>query len=726
LKLERGARSFRRLSTRRAVAALALAATSAVAPRPPAIGQTAVSSISVRIEDDDGPLLAERYVAVVPVERPWSEPLAEALVPFGEAPPIFELPAGKFRVLCSASGHEFSYLHGLVTTVPGTSQVLPCRVRKLTEVRGTILAGFGGRGPERASIVPSFLAEEEFPQQLSAVGKAHLERNWVAHPDEAGRFVLRGAAGFKGDYWVLAPGFAPVVLPEVAFSAGKELAPVKVVQGGALDLHVVVPPGFPTSRYLVGLRETGRGSAVDVFRKDAVHRLLVKTLPADGAVTFSGLPASLLEVWLKPRRGSDPALLPVSLGKVRIKSGTRVSLTMMAAPESKPVAGPTLRDLRFAVAVADAKQFEDGLRVVRLMGAEVQPVRAETHAVVGGLEIRAQVPCAAGASYIVESATKLAEPVAASPGCDAIAAPLVLHTRAEVQGHFLVPVGMARPRQGVIGVAACGGSKRQPEMSYPLQADAEGDWHAAVVAGCSDLTLRTVFAPITLRGVTLQAAERRHLGSQRLAVGATVLVRVVAGPPSQPAGGTHLDLVPAGALARLVAAGGEGEVLSRVEEEATNPDGWARFGPLAKGSYSVRAMPAGGLAVFSDLVSVEEGEEAVLDDLVLRKPAEVDVVVEGSVGEVAAGSILSVEAVGVEGCGWRSLQRASAPVDRGHKAHLRLNPGPWTFQLVVIDAVGRSRQLSRVRRDLGPGGFAQVRLQIGAAGATPSVGDGVP
>ena len=107
---------------------------------------------------------------------------------------------------------------------------------------------------------------------------------------------------------------------------------------------------------------------------------------------------------------------------------------------------------------------------------------------------------------------------------------------------------------------------------------------------------------------------------------------------------------------------------------------------------------------------------SVLNDLLVAKPAEVEVDVEGSLEDLPAAGSLQVEAMGVEGCGWRSFQRATVAVDAEHKAHLRLNSGPWTFALVFVDDAGRRRELARQRRDLGPGGLGRVRLRAGTAG----------
>ena len=708
---------------RRAWRVLSLTAAGLAAFHPEANPQAAIASLSVRVESDDGlPLAATRYVEVVPVDRPWSEPLAEAAVPWGGEPPAFALPAGKFRVLCSASGYGFTYLESLVKVAAGTSRIVPCRVRKLIPVHGQIVASGSGRTGPEATILPASLAEEEFPHRLTALGRTHLERNFVAHPDRAGGFVLQGVAGSKADYWVLAPGFGPLLLADVAFAPGRQLAPARLVQGGALDLEVRVPAGFPANRYVVGLREPGRSSAVDPFRKDAVHRLLVQALPADGKLRFAGLPASTFEVWLKPRRGADPALVPVSLGTARITTGKQTTTAFEVPPGTALPVLPAPRNLRLSALVSAAtgvKEIENGLSAVRVAGGEATPVPIEVQVLAGRLAIRGQVPCVPGASYIVGSATLLAEPVVAPPGCGDVAASLKLHPRAEIQGHFLVPLGMARPRTGVVEVAPCGVAGGRSPMAYPLRADAEGDWRAAIVAGCSDVTLRTTFAPTTLRGVSLEAGQRRDLGGQRLPAGGTLLVRLVPGSPGPPLGGFHVDLVPEAALAKTIAAGENADLSARAAEQATSADGWVRFGPLAEGAYAVRTAP-GGLAVFSELARVEEGDETLLNDLVVAKPAEVEVEVDGSFENLPAGGSLRVEAVGVEGCGWRSFQRTSAAVDAEHKAHLRLNSGPWTFALIFLDDAGRRRELARQRRDLGPGGLGRVRLRLGTAGAAAS------
>jgi hypothetical protein len=679
-------------------------------------------SVGILVETEDGaPITTERYVAVVAVDKPWSEPAAEVIVPPGGAPPALEVPPGAYRVMCSAADYGFAYLPPQVRAEPGISRTLECKLRKLTELTGRVVAAAGDGAVAGAVLVPAFLRQPEFPFRLSPAGMAHLERNFLAPADAEGNFNLHGVPKFKTDVWVTAPGFGPALLPDVTFGTTSQLPTVKLSQGGALELHLGVPAGFPAAQYLVGLREPGAASTLtsDHGKKAAAQEVLFSPLSEEreSVTIYPALPAAAFEIWLKPRQGSDPGLEPLTLGLARIRAGAPTSITLQVPTIARP-SSARMRELRLFIAAPQLRQFDarkvrEGIELIAWKGDAVATLPVRLLPVSGGLRVLASVVCDLGDSYIVRSDKLLAEPIVATSGCDPLAAELALHPRAEVKGQLRVPVGMPRPKSGAIEVAICAQPQPREIGSYPAFCDASGRWQASVAAGCSDLTLRTKFAPATWRGIVLQPNEHRDLGEQRLDAGSSLLTRVTF-EDGQPAAGVLLELIPESELDRAVVGSSTGQPVKAAARLATDPQGWARFQALPAGAYSVHAVPKTGIATFSDLVTVRIGEEALLDDLVLPQPANVEITVVGSLDRLPAGSALNVQAAGAASCGWWSLQRAKALLDPAeHKAHLQLHPGPWVFQLVMTDERGRHYELSRQREEIPSGGYRRVQLEAG-------------
>jgi hypothetical protein len=680
------------------------------------LAEESTSSLAVKIETEAGtPITTERYLAVVPVDQPWSEPWAEAIVAEGAPPPSVNLLPGAYRVACSAAGYGVLYQPYLVRPEPGVSKVLECKLRELSAMHGQVLSASGDKIPAGAVIVPAFLWQEEFPFRLSAAGMALLDRNFRAVADEQGRFTLHGVAGFKADFWVVAPGFSPVLLPDLTFGKATELPPLRLTPGGSLALRLKLPANFPAGQYLAGLREPRQGSVLaPEAKKQTVQELLLSPLSGESPeIVYAALPAGTFEVWLKPRQGSDPALAPVTLGTATIAAGARTALTLdVPAPIAAP-SPPGSREMKlFAAQGPQLKELRTGLVLVRWKGAEVRPVVVRERPVSGGLRIQALVPCEEGAHYFLNTATLLSEPISAPGGCGPVEAALALHPAAEVKGQLRVPAGMQRPKSGSLGVAVCGEPQGRDIGSYPVSSDAQGHWHAPVVAGCSELTLKTSFAPAVWHDLVLQPGEHRDLGEQRLDAGASLLVRVVTGD-GQPAAAVALELVPEAELARAVAGAASGLPVKARARASSDVQGWGRFVSLAAGSYSVHAVPKTGLPTFSEVVTLGMGEEATLDDLVLQQAANVEVVVEGSLDRLPAGTKLTVQATGAESCGWKSLQRATAELDAEHKAHLQLYPGSWDFKLAMADGHSHRYELSHQREEIPAGGFRRVRLEAG-------------
>ncbi len=289
---------------------------------------TEMAKFQVRLEAPGGqPIAAERYLAVAGEDHPWADPVAEACLPEGESEPVWALPAGSYRFVCSALGFHVDY-RGRITLREGELVEQTFELQPLVPCTGHVLSAVDGSPIAGAQVGPVTQFEPYNAYHLSRLGQDHLRRNYVAVTNKDGFYSLPVAPGKNVSLWVEFPGLAPAYLHHLKPTDG-EFADVWLeASGGGLDLEVILPAQFPRAAYSLALRPEMEEHQVEALPR----RMLWVPASSGPAVHWSSLPTGSYQVWLKGPAAGKHNYFPFDLGKVRVKEGQTVRHTR-AGPE---------------------------------------------------------------------------------------------------------------------------------------------------------------------------------------------------------------------------------------------------------------------------------------------------------------------------------------------------------------------------------------------------------
>lgn len=691
-----------------------------------ASGETAglLIDVSAAATDATDLRLEERYVAVVPVIKPWREPLTELVVPADSAILRIDVPAGRYRAVCSATRRGLDFLP-VFEVVPGEEKLLRCEPSELATLRSRVVDAATGDPVAGARVAPLSFSLEESPLRLSDLGMEHLARTLVASSDERGDVVLVGERGGAADYWITAPGYAPAHLEDVEFrSSSGELPAVRLVAGGSLTIAISVPGGFPDGEFLIALRrrpppggtEPGAGGgAVDSL----IYRTSFRSLPASRAVRYGGLRTGVYEVWLRPRLHSHRTEAPELLGVATVNRGGSAKVEAVL-PMTDPSAAGDAGELTVLVTgavPADASAL--AARRWGRRGARSVPVTAEP--VSGGLLARLRLSLAEGSGFQLSSpdaVTPRLEPGEGSAATTIIEASL--SPAVSLRGELLIPPGLELPGAGIIEAGPCEGSGSQAASGdFPFAVNQHGAWSARVPAGCFRATLRAEgFAPLPLGTLEPELGGSTDLGRQRLEPAATLLARCLSGSDGRPVEGIPVLIIEPERVAGLVAdwlESGGGEAPAEVADEhrsSSGPQGWARFSELSTGRYRLLALAPDGAMALSGELTLRPGAETTVYELELQPPAAVEVVVEGSTA-LPGDAGLVILATGAATCDWLAETVIERRVEDGATASVGPLPAErWSFSLLLDDAEAGSYEIARRTVALEPGALHRLTLAI--------------
>ncbi len=186
------------------------------------------------------------------------------------------------------------------------------------------------------------------------------------------------------------------------------------------------------------------------------------------------------------------------------------------------------------------------------------------------------------------------------------------------------PRGEPAPPEVAVRFAGAPGPEGQSDPDLPETtvtcSVAEGRWACRLPAGVLDLRIEAPdYTPHYFWDVAVQPGRSVDLGGVRLARGASVAGWVET-PGQSPEGGTTVELEPRG-------GGWLGDPTSRrrmsslARETRANERGFFQLGAVAPGGYLLRARQSGLPPVEVYPVDVAAGEELVLADAVVLRPA---------------------------------------------------------------------------------------------------------
>ncbi|HLX08877.1 MAG TPA: carboxypeptidase-like regulatory domain-containing protein [Thermoanaerobaculia bacterium] len=630
-----------------------------------------------------GPQEGAHYVALVPEEVPWAEPLRESVEPASALGVRWEVPPGRYRVVCAAHGRQVARLP-TVTLEGSGRENLACVTRPLVAVTGELRSTIGNApiAGARVGHVHAFLADD--PSQLSVMGEDFTRADRSTLTDEAGRFRLLGPARVSAMVWVEAKGFSPAELPDTHFGPdGGDLGTVRLAAGAALAARLdAVPAGW--GRYRIGLRRhdaTGAGDGERLARR-------IWRRPLD--------PASL--AWQSLAPGSydvvlgalDAPVAAATLATVNLRAGERRELVLSLPPAPAampPVKTGTVADLRLLVQENDAQGGPAELEPRRFDGAGIAPVAASAAAVAGGTLWQVPDGCRAGWLYWLGGPQQVAAPVEVPrDGCTR-ALRLKLFAASEVHGRMIAPTGAALPAVGRVGAAFC--AKRAGDAgdaigSFPTAVGKDGRWSAAIPAGCVDLSIEAGdFAAVAYRGLQAAASGSSDLGAQSLTFGAGLTTRI-ASDDGGPVEGAVVELFPAGQVAQVVAASYSQRQPAAVGTARSEAGGWVRLRGLPAGEFVVRVRAPQAPPFVSEPVTLLPRQETVVPDLHLPAPAVLRVRLRPSerLAAVYASYLVRVKGVGPSSAVAGASVLAPARAD-GAAEIARLAPGRWQVAVMA-------------------------------------------
>jgi hypothetical protein len=302
----------------------------------------------------------------------------------------------------------------------------------------------------------------------------------------------------------------------------------------------------------------------------------------------------------------------------------RAAIVLAALVPLAASADPPLRLL------AGAAASDDGARTVTLWVDGVREQLGSTSKLVPeGLLLTAGAPCTTRGTIVVESPGTIA--AAPLDGTCSEALELAPVRRTTIKTQLTAPPNAKLPPFAVVRAADCGDAGAT--MDIPVAITGAGII-AGVPSGCKVLSLRVSgFSPVGIPA--LAESETNRIGPLALKRGAAAALRV-SSANGDPLPGVRVAAVRAHQLTTTR------ETLDAksltLAEAITDPSGWARFTELPEEKlFFLLSSEGRSHPQISEPYAFRAGEETVIDDLVLERPA--NIVVTVSIPKSAAPSL---------------------------------------------------------------------------------------
>lgn len=597
----------------------------------PSLGQEALRQASVSVHvltSGDQALENPRYVALVGVGAPWSQPIFEAAVEADAPAPTWRVPPGPYRWACAARGHSLTYIEEPRSLAPGSATVLDCSVTPLVTRSGRVVTvdGTGEAVPvagARVGRLRSFLPD--FSLRLSAAGERFVATERLDTSDDDGSFEIHGPAGYSGEIWVEADGFTPRWLRAVPFDGASEMEPVVLGPGGRLTVGLAVEPPAGLTHLVLA-----PGSGVPRSLADLGPRLWRRAGAAEGgSYSWPSLAPGPYRLRLQGTEQGSHRRPPLELGEVEIAPGGTEHLEIRqivelpaGAFEDDAFPAP---DLVLSLGLAPAEA--EGLEVTSWHRADAPPGTLEpTVAPLAGdgSLVTLSGACREGTVVVVEIPGEeplVSDAIEVTAGLafrcrrgEGAPRPVRLFSASRIEGHVRPPTGSELPAGGVLSASICAsvdqtGSGTQltarrraiPHLGgYPFSFDPEepGRFRVTVPAGCLDLLAEVGdFTALPLPDVRLPVDGSADLGTHTLSYGASALARVL-DPAGRPVAAARVSAVPPTELPATYA-----RAFARHPEPWSDPSrgrlagrtdgrGWVRLYGLPPGEAHLLVEPA--------------------------------------------------------------------------------------------------------------------------------------
>lgn len=554
-------------------------------------------TVTVRVRTTGGEPVAGAYVALVPVWRPSSRPLAEEVADKGVS--VLRVLPGTYRLIAGARGYAVSQQGPIAVSEKGGTE-LAIALPALKSAGGTVTndAGNPVAGARIATVngaIPAPLGT------LSELAVRHLAADWSTTTDERGRWELR-----------LPEGAVPLLFEAAGRAAEWRIRPaddaatldVSLSKGAMLQ---VTTDRVDRDLILTLSREDSKAAEGVVAAEDPrVWARWTKT----NLLTWSSLPPGVYGVYAKY---PDPRYFMQTAAKLA---------TVTLAPDEEKAVQVVLPALRRPVTTSTA-MFVRGISRANLgeglavfgRNATGNRQRAEhfVEEVTGGSVVHVKTEDllppfhAVTADRFFSTIPDVAE---ARQDVNAEPWPAAVLPRADAHLHLrFVEKDLQAPHAGVAVLRNCDKADR---ITVPIEIRADNLARFTAAAGCQSTVLEfEPFEPVVTGTVLLPGDQ--SLGEYTLRGAGSADVHVVRGP-----GGTLV----ADATVRAISdelGGGRAVV---VKEGVTNDRGWTLLSGLpAHSSLRVIAETPEGDKSDPAALRLRPREHGLIDPLTITEPA---------------------------------------------------------------------------------------------------------
>lgn len=671
----------------------------------PSENRTVPAHLTIRATGPEGaPVTARRYVAVLGETSRWSTPVEEQIIEPDSGDPFFELPPGKYRVLCAAEGLASDVSEAIELVAGGSGEFL-CRHGALAPLSGVVLSAKSSApvAGARVGLARALAGGTAF--RVTPLAQPLVIAPISTTTDRAGRFELRLPPTGKTALWVEADGFAPIYRPNVML--GEPLAPFRLQPGGgALEVKLRREPG-ECDGCAVELLPGGVAPPADYHGLPPY--LLRLELDESGAARWQTLPDGRYGVGLRrPGTTGAPHLVAqVWVGGGRTERIERRMRTSRPDEAKRPANAVhvTIPNPQTPPQEIGAALWEDGVATT---------ITATWTEGLGGLEADLQDMCGVDRFLVLSDSKGRVGAVFAQDLCNEAAGVSVqLFPAGELGGTAQVPAGQDRPGWGWLHVDTCAAQAKAVRLAtVPFATAKDGTWRTRIPSGCVEVTVAARgFAPLKLPERTLAAGGTANAGIVRLMPGGVLTARLIDGKDGSVVAGARVGTVPEDAVKEAVRESFANPEAHWQEGEPSDARGWVRLPAVPAGRHVLRVSRRGRLPVFTGPVEVQAGSEVVLDPLEIPVPAALKVRVK--TGTETATSSLSVLAVAEEGAagpyGGGALR--AVPDRSGVAEFSELPPGVWQVRVVVGAGKGAAT-LAQERILVQPGESADIELEV--------------
>jgi hypothetical protein len=548
--------------------------------------------VLVRVWNDDGTPLQNAYVALVPVWRPWSAPLAEAIAESGTQ--LFTVPKGAYFLVAGARGYDLAS-EGPFTLYTDVNGNLSAQLKRLKTVSGVVVDE-AGKGLAGIQVSQSRAVLQAPFGTSSKLAMDHLSPDWRTVTGTDGKWALAMPNGTVPLLFA-ADGYAPqwrVYKPDDAAASS-----VVMRHGSALRVSCDrVDPDLVLS--LERDEPDLTGSIPHSWQRQVWAQWMT-----GNALAWSSLPPGNYAVYARYVDAGFFMDHAVKIGAASIGEGktTAIRVTLPAArPRAKSIVQLFLDHAK----VSDLKDVEDAVATAR--DGRVRHVGWFLEQAVGGSVLSLNADGMRGPFYAVTPDRFITADGEAVPDV-----PLRAHIHSRADAYMSVRSAekdLQLPSSGMAVFYECGLSKA---VTVPVEI-VNDLARLTAAAGCKSGALSfTPFEPVLVSSA-LKTGDQ-NLGDYVLHAAASADVKVVQEPDG--------NVVP-GATVRAFAWDDTPRHQQWIPaaEVQTGPDGWAHLDGLpVLRDLRVVAKNAAGEASLPDDRRAAPRTKFVVDPLLIPKPA---------------------------------------------------------------------------------------------------------